>query len=129
MDNRDNKDTDKKRRYLRRYAQECDKIDRLRSRESVDPQELEDRIHRLEIRASGYKDQILEEIKILDHTRAEVIRLRYIERLSPSEISRILGYNRRHIFRLISESIEILIGVNDYTLNLKRDLSETRDDS
>lgn len=70
---------------------------------------LEGRIKRLEKKQDVYKNQILDEIDLLDDPRyCEVLEGYFIDCLTLDEIAEKEGYSVRHTYKLYSDAISLL---------------------
>lgn len=132
-----NQEAESKKRYLRRYRKTLALIDRLRFKVAIledrigsprspnlsgmprggnpitdedliaDKLEIEDRISRLEIKASNYKKEILDVIDELEDTRyAEVLESFFIGCKDFETIAEENNYTTRHVARLYKEGID-----------------------
>lgn len=76
----------------------------------ADKIELEERIERLKEKGKILKRDILEEIDSLENPRyCEVLEAYFIDGYSLEEIAEKEGYNDRHVYRLYSKAINLLI--------------------
>ena len=81
-----------------------------------DKLDLENRISRLKAKKSNLKNKVLEEIDNLDDTRyIDILEMFFIDCMSFSEIAEEKGYNERHVIRLYSEAIEVLVENDNMT--------------
>ena len=130
-------EAESKKRYLKRYRKTLALIDRLKSKVVIledrigsprspnlsgmprggnpitdedliaDKLEIEDRISRLEIKASKYKKEILDVIDELDDPRyAEVLESYFIRLKDFETIAEENNYTTRHVARLYREGID-----------------------
>ena len=79
----------------------------------ADKEELEERIERLKEKGKILKREILAEIDSLENSRyCEILEAYFIDGYSLEEIAENEGYNDRHVYRLYSKAISLLV-LND----------------
>ena len=77
----------------------------------------EERIHTLKAKSETIKREILAEIDRLDDVRyTDVLELFFIDCLTFEEIAEELGYNERHIVRLYTEALDVLVDMDSGTI-------------
>lgn len=73
----------------------------------------EERIDNLKAKSKGLKRDILNEIDRLDDVRyTDVLELFFIDCLTFEDIAEELGYTERHIVRLYTDALEVLVSMD-----------------
>ena len=75
----------------------------------ADKLEIEDRILRLKDKARRVRREILDAIDDIEEVnRCEVMEGRYILLQSPEDLAESMGFNTRHIWRILSQGVEAI---------------------
>lgn len=75
-----------------------------------DKMDLEKRIERLKKKGTVLKEKVLDEIDTLDDPRyVDILEMFFIDFIPFEDIADITGYTERHVIRLYSEALNVLV--------------------